>query len=140
MISTGCIVSRYHLLVHSFFKGPYRSVLNDMGPVGPTWARAGSIKYTKPFRKFISYLLVAQSEPQIHINPRKTTPHPPSACGKGWGIILRGFVRIWDSEWATRRYEMNFQNGFAYFVGPAQAHVGPNKSLVNNFLFQEGCR
>ena len=68
-----------------------------MGSYGRTWAWAGSAKYAKPFWKFISYILVARSEPKIHTDPYETMPHPfPHALGGrggwegGWGRMWKG--------------------------------------------------
>ena len=45
-----------------------------------------------------------------------------------WGMVLHGYVWALSLDQAIGRYEMNFQNGFAYFVGPARAHAGQHGS------------
>ena len=48
---------------------------------------------------------------KIYTDPFKTKPHPfPHVLGEG---------RVGEgADHATKRYYKNFQNGFAYFVGP----------------------
>ena len=53
------------------------------------------------------------------------------ACGKRWCVVSHAFIWALGSDRATKGYEMicvrnmNFQNGFVYFVRPARAHMGP---------------
>ena len=49
------------------------------------------------------------------------------ACGKGWGMLyvdVCGFGAQTGQQEDSKLF-INFQNGFAYFVGPDRSHMGP---------------
>ena len=116
----------------------------NTGPWGPTRARAGHTKYAKPFWKFMflqqNHFVSSWSQVRTPLepfpNPKpkrihiKTCPiyshmHPPtsplatlpSACGKGLGVILHGFVWIWGSDLGRRTKNSCFGLVVCFILG-----------------------
>ena len=117
--------------------GPDEPMRFHVGPGRAHEACETILEFTLFINTSLRTFLFTRSEPQTHTNPHKTT-RPPAPPPKGMWKAL-GHGRMWicvdlGSDRVTRRYDMHLQNGFAYFVGPARAHMGPHVPLIFSCL------